>query len=153
MSTLFTQMRGLIRDKKGAVVIEAAFIIPILGTMALGGFEASMIVSRQTEMQSAAAEAVAATLARVPDEASERNALEAIIESSTGLAADQVTLDQKFRCNSDPDLLDDTTTCGDTAVISEYVVINMTDSYTPIWADFGIGNTINYDITRRVQIA
>ena len=153
MSTLFSRMRGLIRDKKGAVVIEAAFVIPIMGTMALGGFEASMIVSRQNEMQSAAAEAVAATLARVPDEASERNALESIIESSTGLAADKVTLTQKFRCNSDAALLDDTTTCGSSAVISEYVVINMRDSYTPIWAEFGIGSAVRYDVTRRVQIA
>ncbi|MEP5938948.1 MAG: TadE family protein [Erythrobacter sp.] len=153
MSSLFNKLRRLGRDDKGAVVIEAAFIIPVLATMALGGFEVSMIVSRHNEMQAAAAEAVAATLARVPDEASERNTLEAIIESSTGLAANKVTLTQRFRCDSDTALKNDSSTCDASAVISEYVEINMRDSYTPVWSDFGIGGPIDYNITRRVQIA
>jgi hypothetical protein len=151
--TAFAKLRSLFHDNAGAVVIESAFVIPILGIMALGGFETSMIISRQNEMQVAAAEAVAATLARVPDEASERATLEAIIETSTGLPADKVSLTQKFRCDADILLLDDPTGCGASAVISEYVEINMRDTYTPIWADFGLGNPVNYDITRRVQIA
>ncbi len=149
----FSRIRSLFRNNEGAVVIESAFVIPVLGIMALGGFEVSMIVSRQNEMQTAAAEAVAVTLARVPDEAEERNALEAIIETSTGLPADQVSLTQRFRCDAEADLRNDSSGCDASAVISEYLEINMTDTYTPIWADFGLGRPVNYDITRRVQIA
>ena len=153
MSTLFAKLRKLGRDDKGAVVIETAFVVPVLAVMAMGGFEVSMIVSRHNEMQAAAAEAVAVTLARVPDEASERNALEAIIETSTGLAADKVTLTQRFRCDSDADLIADSTSCATSAVISEYVEINMRDTYSPVWSSFGVGGPVNYNITRRVQIA
>ena len=89
---MIQKLSHLVRDKRGSAAIETAFVLPILATMVLGGVEASAIVSRQAELQTAAAEAAAVTLARAPDEAAERATLEAIIEQSTGLATDKVKL-------------------------------------------------------------
>lgn len=149
----YKMLREFKRDSRGAVVIETAFVVPILGVLALGGFEASMIVSRHAEIQSAAAEATAIVLARVPEDASERSTIEAVIETSTGLAADKVSLSLKYRCDTGTTIYNNDTSCSSTAVISEYIEIQMTDTYTPVWADFGFGGPINYNITRRVQIA
>ena len=151
--SMFSKLRNLGRNDAGAVVIETAFVVPALAVMAFGGVEASLIISRQNELQAAAAEAVAVTLSRTPQDQSERDTLEAIIEHSTGLDAANVTLAKRFRCDSSANLLSDASTCGTTSVISEYILINMRDSYTPVWSNFGIGRPINFDITRRVQIS
>lgn len=153
LKTIGKSRRVLRRDERGAVVIETAFIVPILAVLALGGFEASMIISRNAELQTSAAEAAAITLARAPDEADERNTLEDVIEASTGLADDQVTLTQLYRCDTDTTMQTSDTACASTAVISEYIEIRMTDTYTPVWSDFGVGGPVNYDIRRRVQIS
>ena len=148
-------MTGLLRDEAGSMVIESAFVIPILVILSLGGFEASRIVSRNTELQSAVAEAGAVVLAAAPDTADKRATVKSIIAASTGLAStpDKVTLTVKFRCNDDTALKDSATECGTGVVVSEYVRINITDSYTPMWTQFGLGSTINYSVSRMVQIA
>jgi len=79
-------------SERGSVAIETAFILPILATMTLGGLEVSSIVSRQAELQTSMAEAAAVVVARPPAEASDRATLEAIIEASVGLPADQEDL-------------------------------------------------------------
>lgn len=144
---------GIGRDEKGSVVIETAFVVPILVIMALGGFEASRIISRHSELQGAVAEAAAVVLANTPEEQSEYDQIELIIENSTGLPSGKVVLTKKYRCNSDASLVDDITNCATGAVISEIVQINIWDQYEPIWTTFGIGKTVSYNIRRRVQIS
>ena len=146
-------IRKLAKNERGSVAIETAFILPILATMVLGGLEVSNIVSRQAELQTAVAEAAQVTLARSPDEASERATLEQIIEASTGLAADKVKMDLKYRCDTTATLIDDPTTCGTSAVVSEFVIITMEDTYTPAWTESGVGRPVNFKVERRVQIS
>ena len=150
---MIQKLSHLVRDKRGRAAIETAFVLPILATMVLGGVEASAIVSRQAELQTAAAEAAAVTLARAPDEADERATLEAIIERSTGLATDKVKLELKYRCDTDTAMIDSPNSCGTGAVVSEYIIITMQDTYTPSWTDFGIGRPITFNVSRRVQIS
>ena len=153
MISRLSRLKRFVRDNRGSAAIETAFVLPVLATMVLGGVEASAIVSRQAELQTAAAEAAAVTLARAPDEADERETLEAIIETSTGLAADKVKLELKYRCDTDATMIDEPTGCGTGAVVSEYIIITMKDSYTPTWTDFGIGSAIRFNVSRRVQIS
>lgn len=148
-----SHIREIAREERGAVLIETAFIVPILAVLTLGGFEASMIVSRHLELQSAAAEASAIMLARVPDEQSERDTLKQVIERSTGLAADKITLSVRYRCNTDTSTVTAASSCPADAVISEYIELRIQDTYTPVWTGFGFGDPIDYDLTRRVQIA
>ncbi|TNE46137.1 MAG: pilus assembly protein [Sphingomonadales bacterium] len=145
--------RRLAGNLQGSAAIETAFVLPVLATMVFGGFEVSMIVSRQAELQTAAAEATAIVVARPPEDANERAKIEAIMESSTGLAADKVSLTLKYRCDTDTDMVDTSTDCSTTAVVSEFIIINMQDRYTPSWTSFGIGEPVDFNITRRVQVS
>nr|WP_282098846.1 TadE family protein [Qipengyuania sphaerica] len=142
------------KDEEGSVVIETAFVLPVLLILGLGGFEVSRLVSRNNELQIAVAEAAAVVLASLPEDQADIDQLEDIIEASSGLADSNVTLAKKYRCNADSSLVANVSSCTDpTAVISEFIEITISDWYTPIWTDFGIGDQVNYDFTRRVQIS
>jgi Flp pilus assembly protein TadG len=150
---MIARLSDLTRDTRGTTVIETAFVLPVLATLAFGGFEVSRIVARNNELQAAAAEAAAVVIANPPENQSDRDTIELIVEASTGLAANKVTLTRRFRCNADTTLVAAAASCATNAEISEFLEIRMQDSYTPTWTDFGIGNTINFDITRRVQVS
>lgn len=145
--------KAFARNEDGSVAIETAFVVPILATMALGGLEVSNIVSRQAELQTSMAEAAAVVVARPPAESSDRATLEGIIEASAGLPADQVSLQLRYRCDTSTTLIVNPDSCATTAVVSEFIVITMTDTYTPAWTDFGIGRPVDFNISRRVQIS
>lgn len=153
MTRLGALLRTLRRDRQGSVVIETAFVVPILAILALGGFEASRIVSRQVELQTAASEAAAIVLANPPDEAAERSTIEDVVEASTDLDDGQVTFAHLFRCGSATSLVADSDTCASTDDISEFIQMTMTDTYSPIWTSFGVGSDLNYRVRRRVQIS
>lgn len=153
MSGLLRKLGSFRKNETGSVVIETAIVVPVLAVMAFGSFEASRIVSRHNELQVAVAEAAAIVLANTPDEQSEIDTVEEIIETSTGLPSGKVRLEIRYRCNSDASLVTDITLCPTGAVISEFIHINIWDTYDPVWKDFGIGDTVSYDIRRRVQIS
>lgn len=146
-------VRRFLTDTSGSVVIETAFVVPVLAVLALGGFEASRIVARQTELQSAASEAAAVVLANPPNLQSERDTIEDIVEASTGLADDKVLLILKYRCGTANTLTDVAAGCSIDESVAEYIQIQMSDIYTPIWTGFGIGSPVNYNVQRRVQIS
>ena len=77
--TMRVLLRTLFRDTRGSMAIETAFIVPVLAVMSIGGFEVSGMVSRQSELQSAVAEAAQIAIASTPDEQSERNTIESVI--------------------------------------------------------------------------
>ena len=153
MIRILRKAAALRRNENGAVVIETAIVLPVLVLMALGGFEVSRIVSRESELQAAVAEAAAVVLATFPEEQEELDIIEEIIETSTGLPSGKVALKKRYRCNADASLNDNTTACPTGAVISEIVQINIWDTYDPIWTSFGVGGTVQYNIMRRVQIS
>ena len=141
------------RSESGAVVIETAIVLPFLLLLALGGFETSRLVSRNNELQIAISEAGAIVLARLPEDQADIDRVKSVIVTSTGLDSSKITLEKKFRCNSDASLVADITSCPTGAVISEFIEITIADWYEPIWTNFGVGDQVNYDLTRRVQIS
>ena len=146
-------LRPLSRDNSGSVVVETAIVLPVLVMMALGGYEASHIISRESELQSAVAEGAAIVLATIPEDQAELDAIEAIIETSTGLPEGKVRLQIRYRCNASTDLHLTINECATGAVISEFIHLNVWDTYTPIWTKFGVGGPVEYDIRRRIQIS
>lgn len=147
------RLAAIRRHEQGSVVIETAIVLPVLVLMALGGFETSRIVSRESELQAAIAEGAAVVIATFPEDQDELDTVEDIIETSTGLPDDKVHLLKKYRCNSDASLQSDVSSCPTGAVISEIIQINIWDTYEPIWTEFGVGGTVRYNIMRRVQIS
>lgn len=144
------RLKTLLRDQLGAVVIETAFVAPVLVLMGIGAFEAGMMVSRHVELQNAAAEASQIAMASPPADATERATLKSIIKTSTGLDDTGVTLAEKFRCGTDTTYVDAHTSC--TAEYSKYIEIQLTDTYVPIWKKVAFGSDVSIGITRMVQI-
>jgi hypothetical protein len=146
------EFKQLKQDEKGAMVIESAFVLPILILLGLGGFEVSQMVAQGTEAQTALAEATAVTLATSPDTQDEIDTIEDIVEKSTGLADDSVKFTKKFRCGTDADLVEDETNCTTGTIVAEFLEISVSQTYTPIWKKIGIGKDVQMGKTQLVQI-
>ena len=145
-------LRTLRRDARGTMAIETAIVAPVLAMLSVGGFEVSAMVARQTELQSASSEAESIALAAAPDDAAKRTTLKNVIMASTGLNTSQVTVTNTYRCGAATVLVATASSCATGTIVSTYVQIQLTDSYTPTWASWGLGSTMNYNITRRVMI-
>jgi Flp pilus assembly protein TadG len=140
------------RDSDGAMVIETALVAPVLVLMSLGAFQISGVIARQTELQSAASEAAAIALASPPDTSAKRATLEQVIEASSGLPTDKVTVAEAFRCDAATSYVTSSSSCAGSQYVGVYVRIDLTDSYTPAWTQFGLGSAINFNVTRYVLI-
>jgi Flp pilus assembly protein TadG len=144
-----TTLRSLAGDQQGAMVIETAIIAPVLILMALGAFQISQLVSRQTELESAATEAAAIALAAPPEDATKRGTLAGVIRTSTGLGTSQVSVTEAFRCGSSTNYVNTSSSCT-SGVISKYVKIEISDDYAPIWTNFGLGSDVEFNVVRYV---
>lgn len=161
---MMSMLRKLYRDKRGSMAIETALVAPVLMALAMGGFEVSAMVARQSELQSAAAEAAAVARAVIPDTTEKQNTVRDIVATSVcngtsptiseaGAATCEtatVTITPKYRCG----IVDDYTTVSNCPSDTEYQFISVTiqDNYTPLWTQFGVGTAMNFNITRTVQI-
>ena len=140
----------LLRDQRGTMVIETAVVAPVLVLMSLGAFQVSTLVARQSELDSAAAEGAAIAIASPPNTSAKLTTLQQVIRTSTGLAASNVVVTAAYRCNSSTAYVTTSTSCT-SGVISHFVKIYITDTYTPKWVHFGIGSPITYRVTRYVE--
>ena len=153
MRPLHSLLRRLAADRTGTMAIETAIITPVLVIMALGGFEASTMVARQSELQSAVAEAAAIAMAAPPQNHTDVQNIRSIIEASTGLGDSNVDVYRLRKCGTHNTYLyfSDSCTTGDKN--TTYLYINITDTYTPRWVAFGIGSSVNYNVQRTVEIS
>lgn len=141
----------LLRDERGAMLIETAIVSPVLIVLSLGAFQVSQIIARQSELQAAAAEASSIALAAPPETSEELSTLKSVIVDSTGLDAAKITVSEQFRCGTDTTYVSMSSDCVDTRV-SSYVRIQMTDTYTPAWTEWGMGQPLNFNVDRYVMV-
>ena len=146
-----------LRDERGSMAIETALIAPLLALMALGVFEASSIVSREQQLQSAANEASEIILAAAAGTGVGNVDLELIIETSLDLDAGVLTITDRYRCGTGTTLSSTlpspSTGCAASEQIYSYVQLTLTDTYTPMWTKFGIASPVQYNIVRTVQVS
>ena len=150
LRSILARLTGLRRDQRGTMVIETAIVAPVLVLMSLGAFQVSTMVARQSELDSAAAEGAAIALASPPTTTAKMSTLQQVIVASTGLASNKVTVTAAYRCNSSTAYVTASTSCT-SGVISNFVKIYITDTYTPKWVHYGVGSPINYRVTRYVE--
>ena len=155
MIALVPTLRDLIRAEEGAMAIETAIVAPILLVLSLGGVEAGSMVARQSELQSAAAEALNIVQAAPPSDQAARDTVRDIIKVSTGINDnDKVQVVRRFRCGTDADFIDDEDDCDPTDAVSTYVQITIQDTYEPKWSVFGLAfSDLDYNVVRTVQIS
>ncbi len=164
MMNALARMARIRVDENGSMAIETAFVAPVLLVMALGGFEASSMVARQTELQSAAAEAAAVVRAVAPETASDRATVRDIVATSlcgktqpvitdgqATCGSVTVDVDPVYRCGTATAYVTAAGSCG-SAVEYQFIKIDLTDTYSPIWAEWGVGSAVTYDVNRTVQV-
>ena len=140
-------------NRRGTMAIETAIVTPVLALMALGTFEVGSLVSRQQELQSSASEAEGIILAAAGSSTpTPSTTIKEVIEDSLGLSDDQVSLEQRFRCNAATTLMTDDSTCDTEEPTYQYVLLTVTDTYTPVWTNFGVGSPISYRVQRTIQV-
>ena len=144
----------LLADQSGAMAIETALVAPILLVLSLGGVEAGSMVARQSELQSAAAEALNIVQAAPPEDAGDRTAVRDVLMASTGITDDEdVAVVEIWRCGTASGFeRSNAANCGSSAV-STYIEITLEETYTPTWTAFGIGSPVTYNVVRQVQIS
>ena len=124
--------------------------------MAIGGFQASAMVARQSELDSAAAEAAAIVRASPPTDAAGRETIRGIVATSIDPnntdANDSVAVTEIYRCGTDA-YVDVKPTCATGQAMSTYVKLVITDKYVPLWVSFGISSPVNFTVQRTVQVS
>lgn len=142
-----------LRDVRGAVVVETALVAPVLALMSIGAFQVSQAVARQHELQTGADDAASMALAGWKHDTGDIAAVKAVIQRTLSLSDSQVTVVRKFRCGTDTSLVDDRTMCAQGSIVTSYIQIRLTDTYRPLWTDFGVGSDIAYDVQRMVVVS
>lgn len=151
--TLTLGLARLARCQWGAMAIETAIIAPVLITLTIGGFEVGSIVARQTELQSAAAEAAAVIRASTPETYEDRMAIRNIVRTSAGLENSQVSVVEVYRCGTNTSYVYHISYCSsEDGEVSTYVRLTIADNYQPIWTEFGLGNALTLNLTRTILI-
>jgi Flp pilus assembly protein TadG len=149
-----TLFRRIARCHRGVAAIETALVAPILVTMALGGYEVSSMVVRQSELQSAVAEAMNIVQASPPEDAAARTAIRDVLKASTGITNNNnATVVEIYRCATNTNFVTDKATCTASQAVSTYIRITLKDTYVPSWTNLGVGSNIDYNVVRTVQIS
>lgn len=148
MMAFFSTLRSCDR---GTTVIETAFVAPILAVMAIGTFEMGTMVQKQQELQSAASEAEAIVLAAAAGTGVTSTKLKSMLVASTGLPENKITLTAKWRCGNNATLRTDNA-CPTGQRAYEFVETKFEATYTPTWTGFGLGQPLNYAVTRTIQV-
>ena len=150
---MMRKLLSFLRDNRGSVVVETALVAPVLALMSVGAFQVSQAVARQHELQTGANEAASLALAGWKHDTGDIVAVKTVIKRTLSLSDSQVTLARKFRCGSDTALVDDRATCTPGTIVTSYLQIRLTDTYRPMWSDFGVGSDIAYDVRRLVVVS
>jgi Flp pilus assembly protein TadG len=145
-------LKNLRGDDRGAVLIETAFITPVLLIMSIGAYDISRGVARQTELQEVAAEFAAIAMARETVSDAELEQMKEIAVASAGVDEDAVEIVQNTKCGTNPTLRSATYSCLSNEERSLILTITINTVYTPTWTDFGVGGPIQLKVVRSVQI-
>lgn len=156
MTTLGNLLHRALRDSSATMAVETAIVAPVLALLALGGFEASSLVARKSELDSAAAEAAAIVRASPPDTVAARETIKGVVQTSIDPKGtnpyDVVTVAEIYRCGTG-NYVRAKPTCANSADLSIYVELKITDRYVPKWTGFGVGGPVDYIVLRRVLVA
>jgi Flp pilus assembly protein TadG len=154
MARLASRLAQLRTDTTGSVVVETAIVAPVLVVLGLGAFDISRMIARQSELQAGSTDVEGIVLAVAgTSTATNVSTIKSVLMNSLSLPSNKVTVVKKYRCNVQADLTFTHGDCGESDVLSTYVQVTLTDSYTPMWTRFGIGSALNYSLVRTVQVS
>lgn len=151
------RLRGLLGhltgSGDGSVVIEFAFVAPLLALLGLGTVDVTRLVARRTQLQGAMSESVQIVLAAVPDNDAKLTTMKGVLATTTGVPVANIAITTVYRCGVDTTYVSLPGYCPVTGEIAKYLRVQVTDTFTPMWTDFGIGAPITTTMQRTVQIS
>ena len=150
---MIRDLLSCLRDARGAVIIETAIAAPVLALLGLGAFQVSQAYARQHELQTGADDAASMALAGWDSDTGDTTAIKEVLKRTLTLDDTQVTITKKFRCGTDLAYVADITICAPGTIVTTYLDIRLTDTYTPMWTDFGMGEPMNYNVQRTVLVS
>jgi len=139
------------KNEEGTVVIETAIVVPVLMLMALGGIDYGTMLARQIELQNAMAEASQVALAAAPTDAAARQTVKEVLQTSTGLGTDNVSIVERYRCGTDAEYVVDSDLCGATPY-SRFIQIEIIEDYTSTWSTISGADPLRFNFVRMVQV-
>lgn len=156
--------RRFFNEDKGSMLIETAFVAPLLVGLTLGGVEVGSMYARQTQLQQIASNSMeiiltaapkteaegATTLAQVRTYAASASGLTATTSSEPTVG--QVAVFKRYRCGNNSTRQATYGCSNTTQTISTFIVVYMRANYTPVWVNYGIGRTMEFNVRRSVQI-
>lgn len=145
-------LAAVMQSERGSVAIETAFVAPVLLALALGGIEAGYAIARQTELQSAAAEAAAIVLAKPPETATDRATIRNIVKTSADVQSWNVWVAEIYRCGTDANYVSSQDSCEENESVATYFYLFIWDRYTPVWAEYGLGDPFFFRVSRTIRI-
>ena len=143
--------KNLRRSREGSVVVETAIVAPILILAALSAIDYGTLLARQIELQNAMAEASQIALAAAPTDAAARQTVKEVLQTSTGLTTDQVSIVEQYRCKTEASYVDTADECGDDPY-SRFIKIRVIEPYSPVWSKITDAQDHQFDIVRMVQV-
>ena len=153
MFSLSNHIRSICLNTCGSVVIETAIVAPVLVLLSLGTFDVSRMVARQHELQTGATDLEGIVLAVVKGPGTNTTTIRSALSTSLNLPLSNVTVVKVYRCGSSTSMVSAISACSDPADVSTYVQVTLSDRYTPVWTQFGVGGPLNYNLVRTVQIS
>lgn len=135
----------------GAIAIETAIVVPILLLLALGGIDYGSMLARQIELQNAISEASQIALAAAPTDDTARQAVKEVLQTSTGLNTDHISIVEKYRCGTTDEYVTDSDECG-TDPYSRFIQIEIIEHYEPVWSQITDADDVDFQLVRMVQV-
>ena len=143
-------LRTLLRDQRGSMAIETAFVAPVMILLVLGVVDLGLLVSQQQQLQSAALEAESIVMGTLDPATMSDSTMESVLEASLGLNSNQLALSRVYRC--DGGAFSAVKGCTGSEQNYEYIKLVLNDTYAPSWTQLGFGSASNFTVTRTVQI-
>ncbi|MCW1383492.1 pilus assembly protein [Novosphingobium sp. KCTC 2891] len=138
---------------EGSVVVEFAFIAPLLALMGLGTVDVTRMVARRTAVQASISESVQIVLAASPDTDAKIATLKSIISATTSVPVANIAIVTVYRCGTDTTYVSLPGYCSVTGEISKYLQVSVTDTFTPFWTKFGVGKASTMTLKRTIQLS
>ncbi|BEV00549.1 TadE/TadG family type IV pilus assembly protein [Novosphingobium olei] len=153
MMRLHRTLGHLTRSGDGSVVIEFAFLAPLLALLGLGTVDLTRMVARRTALQAALSESTQIVLAATPDNDAKITALKSVLSTTTGVSTANIAISTVYRCGVDTTFVSLPGYCSVTGEIGKYLQISITDTFTPMWTQFGVGAPITSSMQRTIQLS
>lgn len=126
---MLKRFRLLVRDSRGAAIVEMAMVAPVLATMIVGVVDLSNGFGRKLKLEQAAQRGIEKIM-----NTSANSTVEATLQSEAATQADvplsNVTVTYRLECNGS---VTSATSCPAGQTSSQWISVDVTDKYKPLF--------------------